>query len=94
MSKLQSAGDTYGRGPSGTVVERAQVKYVGKRTFFLKKGFWTDSEYEPEMKVIEVAYGSDKYFDLLSKEPELGKYLALGTKVIVCHKGKCYKIEE
>ncbi len=47
-----------------------------------------------EMKVIEVAYGSDKYFDLLSREPELGKYLALGTKVIICYKGKCYKVEE
>jgi len=88
-SKPQAPGESYGRG-----VERAKIKYVGKRTFFLKKEFWTDSEYEPEMKVINITYGSDEYFDLLSKEPELGKYLALGTKIIVCHKGKCYKIEE
>ncbi len=71
-----------------------EVKYVGKKTFFFKKGFWTDSEYEPEMKSIKIAYGSDEYFRLLSEEPELGRCLALGKKIIVCHKDKCYKIEE
>ncbi len=88
-SRPQAPGDSYGR-----VAGRAEVKYVGKKTFVLKKEFWTDSEYEPEMKVIKIVYGSDEYFDLLLKEPELGKYLALGTKVIVYHKGKYYKIEE
>jgi len=73
---------------------RAEVKYVGKKTFFFKDGFWTDSEYEPEMETTKIAYGSDEYFHLLSEEPELGKYLALGKKIIVCHRGKCYKIEE
>jgi Ca-activated chloride channel family protein len=73
---------------------RAEVKYVGKKTFFFKNGFWTDSEYEPEMETTKIAYGSDEYFRLLSEEPELGKYLALGKKIIICHKGKCYKIEE
>jgi uncharacterized protein YegL len=72
----------------------AEYKYVDKKTFFLRDGFWTDSEYEPEMKITKVAYGSDEYFDLLSREPEMGKYLALGKKVIVCYKGKCYKVEE
>ena len=71
-----------------------EVKYVDKKTFFLKNGFWTDSEYEPEMKVTKITYGSDEYFKLLSKNPELGKYLSLGKKVIICHKDKCYKIEE
>ncbi len=72
----------------------SQVKYVDKKTFFFKNEFWTDSEYEPEMKTIEIIYGSDEYFRLLSEEPELGKYLALGKKVIVCYEGKCYKVDE
>ena len=73
---------------------RAEVKYVDKKTFFFKNEFWTDSEYEPEMKTTKIAYGSDEYFSLLSKDPELGKYLALGKKIIVCHKGKCYRVED
>ena len=75
-------------------VASAEVKYVGKKTFFFKNEFWVDSEYEPEMETIKITYGSDEYFNLLSQESELGKYLALGKKVIVCHKDKCYKIEE
>ncbi len=82
-SDRYGADDSYG-----------EIKYVGKKTFFLKKGFWTDSEYEPEMKTIKITYGSDEYFDLLLKEPELGKYLALGKKIIICHKNKCYKVDE
>jgi Ca-activated chloride channel family protein len=81
-------------GGSGDGGKYAEVKYVGKKTFFFKNGFWTDSEYEPEMETTRIAYGSDEYFRLLSQEPELGKYLALGKKIIVCYKGKCYKIEE
>jgi len=73
---------------------KAEIKYVGTKTFILKKDIWTDTEYEPEMKVTEIKYGSDKYFDLLSKEPELGKFFALGKNVIICYKGNCYKIKE
>lgn len=74
--------------------QAGQVKYVDSKTFFLKNGFWTDSEYEPEMKITKVKYASDEYFQLLSQKPELGKYLALGTKVIIRYEGKCYRIEE
>jgi Ca-activated chloride channel family protein len=81
-------------GETGRAEAAAQVKYVGKKTFYLKGGVWTDSEYEPEMKTIKITYGSDEYFRLLSQEPELGKYLALGKEIIVCHKSKCYRIGE
>jgi hypothetical protein len=73
---------------------KVEIKYVGIKTFILKKDVWTDTEYEPEMKVTEIKYGSDKYFDLIYKEPELGKFFALGKNLIVCYKGSCYKIKE
>ncbi|MBD3181338.1 VWA domain-containing protein, partial [Candidatus Poribacteria bacterium] len=69
------------------------IKYVGKKTFFFKSGFWTDSIYETEMETIDISYGSDEYFELLTGEAEIAKYLALGQKVIVCYKEKCYRIE-
>jgi len=67
---------------------------VDNKTFYLKNGFWTDSEYEPEMKVINMKYSSDEYFKLISQKPDIGKFLALGKKVILCYEGKCYKIDE
>ena len=73
--------------------QQTTIKRVGRKTFYLKDDFWTDSEYEEKMKVIEIEYGSDKYFDLLAKNKELKKYLAIGTKVIVCYKSKCYRIK-
>ncbi len=74
--------------------ESVEIKYLGIKTFALKKGVWTDIEYEQDMKVIEIKYGSDEYYDLLAMSSELGKYLALGKNIIICYEGKCYKIKE
>lgn len=71
-----------------------EIKYIGIKTFILKNGIWTDSLYESDMKAIEIKYGSDEYFNLLTKETELSKYFALGKNLIVCYKDKCYKIKE
>ena len=84
--------------PTGGVSGKGQtdvlVKYVGAKSFFFKKGYWVDSQYEQEMKTLKVVFGSEEYFRLLSQEPDLGKYFALGKKLIVCFKGTCYKVEQ
>ncbi len=77
----------------GADEQQTTVKRVGRKTFYLKDDFWVDSEYKDKMKVTEIKYGSDKYFDLLAKNKKLKKYLAIGTKVVVCYKGKCYRIK-
>jgi hypothetical protein len=43
-------------------------------------------------KIVELAFGSDEYFELLASEPELAEYLALGERVEVLWDGKIYKI--
>lgn len=70
------------------------VTYAGKKVFYLKDGRWIDSEYTSDMKTVRVKLFSKKYFDLIKKVPELGKYLALGRSVTVVFKGKCYSIDE
>ena len=70
------------------------MKVVGKKAFFLRDGYWTDSEYVEGEWVLELQYGGDKYFDLLAQHSELGKYFALGTKVVVCADGVCYRVQE
>jgi hypothetical protein len=70
------------------------VKHVAGRTFYLKNGVWTDSEYDGKAKTVDVEYGSDAYFDLIGKGGDIGKYLALGTKVIFKFKGTWYRITE
>jgi len=68
------------------------VKHVGSRTFYLKNRVWTDSEYDGKAKTIDVEYGSDAYFDLLSKGGDIGTYLALGTQVIFQFDDTWYRI--
>jgi Ca-activated chloride channel family protein len=72
----------------------ASVRTVGGKTFYLRDGVWTDSEFKPESKLPETAlkFGSDEYFAVLNKKPRLGDFFALGEKVIVVYEGKVYRV--
>lgn len=64
--------------------ETTGVQQVGRKIFYLVNGTWIDREYRKEMKTVKVEYAGEAYFDFLAKKPELNKYFALGTKMIVC----------
>ncbi|MDE0637692.1 MAG: VIT domain-containing protein [Candidatus Poribacteria bacterium] len=68
------------------------VQQVKNKTFHLREKVWVDSTHKPETETKKIEFGSDAYFELLKKEPELTKYLAIGKHVIVCHKATCYEI--
>jgi len=71
-----------------------KVAQAGTKTFFNKNGLWVDSEYEGELETIKVKSYSDAYFKLLSKVPEIGKYFAMGDKVIFLLNGKAIEISD
>ena len=68
------------------------VKQVKNKTFHLRKGVWVDTAHKPETKTKKIEFGSEAYFDLLKKEPDISKYLAIGKHVIVSYKGTSYEI--
>ena len=68
------------------------VQQVKNKTFHQRGNVWIDSTHKPETKTTKIEFGSDAYFDLLKKESELTKYLAIGKHVIVCYKRTCYEI--
>ena len=72
----------------------AAVRTVGGKTFYLREGVWTDAEFKADRKLPETAikFGSDEYFALLTKNPRLGNYFALGEKVIVVYEGRIYRV--
>jgi Ca-activated chloride channel family protein len=81
----------------GEIAQKPQpdrVKHLGDKTFYFLDGFWVDSEYSKEMKIREIKYLSDEYFQILKDKSGLGKYLALGEKLIIVFEGECYKIIE
>ena len=83
-----SAGD-YAAGPATS----DQVRQVGNKAFVLRGGMWIDTGFDPAtMKVEEIAFGSERYFQLMSTRPETGPYLALGDRVTVVIDGQAYAI--
>jgi len=70
------------------------VKRVSGKTFYLKDGAWIDADYREKMRVKSVKLFSQKYFDLLRKNPEIGKYFAVGKNVTIVFDSTCYRISE
>ena len=60
-----------------------QSRFAGGRTFFQNGDKWIDSEVQKQVnaKRVQVPFGSPEYFDLLTRQPQVRSWLALGTKV-------------
>jgi Ca-activated chloride channel family protein len=70
------------------------IKVIEDKTFYTVNGVWTDSSYNADAKqtLKKVAFGTDEYFDLVRKNPGIGKYLSVGQRVILVFKGTAYEI--
>jgi Ca-activated chloride channel family protein len=70
------------------------VRSVGGKTFYLRDGVWTDSEFNSAARKTETAlvFGSDEYFALLKREPRLAEFFALGERVVVVYDGRVYRV--
>jgi Ca-activated chloride channel family protein len=77
------------------VTSSAVVRNVGKKTFYLRDGVWTDAEFKSDARAPEtvLTFGSDEYFALLKREPRLAEYFSLGEHVIVVHEGRVYRVK-
>ncbi|HEY9792175.1 MAG TPA: VIT domain-containing protein [Candidatus Obscuribacterales bacterium] len=73
--------------------EKAGLKNVDDKTFFLRDGVWIDTQYNEKTspKPIEITFGSKEYFDLV-KQPGAAKLMSVGRQVIFVLNGKTYKI--
>jgi Ca-activated chloride channel family protein len=75
--------------------ETATIRTIDTKTFLLsKEGIWTDTAYEPKTmdKPVQVGFGTDAYFKLLTDKPELARYFSLGEQVIVMLDGRVYQV--
>jgi Ca-activated chloride channel family protein len=70
-----------------------QIRQVGDKTFVSQNGAWLDTVFDAsKMRAEPIAFGSARYFQLLSQHPEIGPYLALGDRVTVVLGGVAYAI--
>jgi Ca-activated chloride channel homolog len=73
-----------------------QGRYVGGRTFFQNGAQWIDSEVQKRQnaKRERVQFGSDDYFKLLKKHPQMQQWLSLGQNVQFVLNDTVYEIYE
>jgi Ca-activated chloride channel family protein len=70
------------------------IKTAGGKTFYLREGVWTDSEFKAGATLPETAvkFGSDGYFALLKQKPRLAEFFSLGEQVVVVFEGRIYRV--
>lgn len=72
------------------------VRRVGAKLFYYDTEFggWVDQAIASwTTEIIEIDYLGDDYFELIDRAPEVGKYLALGERVMFVHGGGAYAVE-
>ena len=80
-------------GEPSTEVVYEPVRIVGNKTFVQRDGVWIDTAFDKERHEAQlVGFASDTYFELLSRVPELGQYLALGEAVLFVLDELAYEI--
>ena len=81
-----------GRDGTGKTVKASElVKNVSSKTFLWRNDTWIDTTFDRSMRTKRIPFLGEEYFDLISKEPVLGSYFALGERVIVVYEGQAYE---
>jgi hypothetical protein len=71
-----------------------QSRFVNGRAFFQNGNQWIDSNAQNTEKRQRVQFNSEEYFNLLTKHPEAGPWLALGQNVVLKLDDTVYEIAE
>ena len=68
---------------------------VKNKTFYQRDKVLVDAEFNGEARLPEttLTFGSEEYFALLRREPELAEYFALNEEVVVVYKGRVYRVK-
>jgi hypothetical protein len=55
---------------------------------------WVDTEFATDKQLPEtkVKFGSEEYYELIKRERELAKYLAIGDEVVVVWNNRVYRV--
>lgn len=79
----------------GSSTQVTPIQTVGDKAFLLRDGVWIDTQFDPsKMTTAKIEFGSDAYFALIANNPGWGKYLALGSRVMVVVNGVAYEITD
>jgi len=78
----------------GETREIGNMKRVGARGFFLQGALWVQGDLVGDQCDLKIRRFSRAYFQILERDPELGKYLSLGSQVRLKIGGRIVQIDE
>jgi len=68
------------------------IRQIEDKTFIRIGDIWYDSIFEKGTATKKVVFLSDEYFRLLADTPEIGRYLSVASRIVVCVDGKVFEI--
>ena len=71
------------------------TKYIGRKTFYRRGKIWVDTEYDGQSERKKIEFGSEVYYELMIRLPELAKYSKIAKdtlSMVICHEGVNYEI--
>ena len=99
LSRRAGSGTSAGRALVDSETARARLpqRKLGKKTFWLSKGVWTDADYNPSdsLPIVTVVKDSDVYREMLEKNNKLRTFLTGfpgSERAIIVFKGMAYKL--
>jgi Ca-activated chloride channel family protein len=90
--KIAKATQRYKAETQAVHVESQKIRYKDDKTFYLKDGIWVDSEYREGYALKEIAFNSKQFYQLITAEPGIAKYLSVARNLIIHFGGVVYKI--
>jgi Ca-activated chloride channel family protein len=75
-------------------VSSERILYKDDKTFYLKDGVWTDSEFREGATMTEIKFNTDEFYRLISEKPAIAKYLSVARNMIVVFENVSYRIIE
>ncbi|HUT08120.1 MAG TPA: VIT domain-containing protein [Candidatus Latescibacteria bacterium] len=92
--RVAKATQTFKLEDRAAQVASERILYKDDKTFYLKDGVWTDSEFKEGAPAETVKFNSDAFYKLIVEKPGMAKYLSAGSKMIVVFAGVNYRIVE
>jgi Ca-activated chloride channel family protein len=97
QSNMSIVSDAKKDSEQQVLVQNSNVsQFVGNKNFQNQNSIWVDTEYSERLRMPEVSvrFGSDEYFDLISRNRELARYFAIGQQVTVVWNNRVYKVTQ
>ncbi len=90
--RIAKATGKFKAGEQAVRIESQMIRYKEDKTFYLKDGYWVDSEYKKGSALKEIKFNSEEYYKLISEKPGIVKYLSVASRLIISFEGMNYKI--